>query len=127
MALSALGIDTKDCDFIWVHILSEKLDSETAKEWQLTNVDGKMKTMDDLRQFLERRARALEASTRQPEMKREALGSKDIDIKNKSEHYQSYQSTSMIFLRSANNLIVFTHVPSSSCFQLLTNMRRSNS
>ena len=55
-----------------------------------------MKTMDDLRQFLERRARALEASTRQPEMKREALGSKDIDIKNKSENYQSYQSTSMI-------------------------------
>ena len=96
MALSALGIDTKASDFIWVHILSEKLDSETAKEWQLTNVDGKMKTMDDLRQFLERRARALEASTRSPEMKREALGSKDIDIKNKSENYQSYQSTSMI-------------------------------
>ena len=58
MALSALGIDTKACDFIWVHILSEKIDNETAKEWQLTNVDGKMKTMDDLRQFLERRARA---------------------------------------------------------------------
>ena len=36
MVLSALGIDTKACDFIWVHILSEKLDSETAKEWQLT-------------------------------------------------------------------------------------------
>ena len=62
----------------------------------IDKVDGKMKTMDDLRQFLERRARALEASTRQPEMKREALGSKDIDIKNKSENYQSYQSTSMI-------------------------------
>ena len=79
-----------------MHILSEKLDSETAAEWQLTSVDGKMKTMDDLRQFLERRARALEASTLQPEMKREALGSKDIDIENKSEHCQSYQSTSMI-------------------------------
>ena len=95
-ALSALGIDTKACDFNWVHILSEKLDKETANEWQLTNVDGKMKTMDDLRQFLERRARALEASIRQPELKREALGSKGIDIKNKSEHCQSYQSTSMI-------------------------------
>ena len=47
--------------------------------------------MDDLRQFLERRARALEASTRQPEMKREALGSKDIDIQNESEDCQSYQ------------------------------------
>ena len=52
MALSALGIDTKACDFIWVHILSEKLDCETAKEWQLTNVDGKMKTVDDLKHFL---------------------------------------------------------------------------
>ena len=96
MALSALGIDTKACDFIWVHFFVGALDSETAKEWQLTNVDGKMKTTDDLRQFLERRARALEASTRQPGIKREALGSEDIDIKNKSEHCQSYQSTSMV-------------------------------
>ena len=127
MALSALGIDTKACDFIWVHILSEKLDNETAKEWQLTNVDGKMKTMDDLRQFLERRARALEASIRQPEMKREALGNKDIDIRNKSEHCQSYQSTSMIcsFCKQSHRIYT-THVPSSSFFQLLTN-RRSNS
>ena len=107
MALSALGIDTKACDFIWVHILSEKLDSETAKEWQLTNVDGKMKTMDDLREFLERRARALEASTRSPEMKRETLSSKYIDIKNKSQNYQSYQSTSMI-CSFCKSLIVFT-------------------
>ena len=70
MALSASGIDTKACDFIWVHILSEKLDSETAKEWQLTNVDGKMKTMNDLRQFFERRARALEASLSSCRLKR---------------------------------------------------------
>ena len=41
MALSALGIDTKACYFIWVHILSDKLNGETAKEGQLTNVDEK--------------------------------------------------------------------------------------
>ena len=97
MALSALGIDTKACDFIWVHILSETLDCETAKKWQLTNVDGKMKTMDDLKHFLERRARALEASIRPAEVERETLGNKNVDnIKNKSEHYQSYQSNSII-------------------------------
>ena len=95
MALSALGIDTKACDFIWVHILSEKLDCETAKEWQLTNVDGKMKTMDDLKHFLERRARALGASIRPAEVQRETLGNKNVDIK-KSEHYRSYQSNSII-------------------------------
>ena len=72
MALSALGVDTKACDFIWV-IMSDKLDGETAEEWQLTNVDGKMRSMDDLRKFLDRRARAVEASIRAPESKRDQL------------------------------------------------------
>ena len=56
MALSDLRIDTKACDFIWVHTLSNKLVVETAKEWQLGNVDGKMRSMDDYGKFLDCRA-----------------------------------------------------------------------
>ena len=60
MALGALGIDTKNWDFVWVHILSEKLDAEIAREWQLSNADGKLKSMEQMKKFLERRARVLE-------------------------------------------------------------------
>ena len=74
MALSDLRIDTKACDFIWVHTLSNKLVGETAKEWQLGNVDGKMRSMDDYGKFLDRRARVLEASNRALESKRYPLG-----------------------------------------------------
>ena len=91
MALSALGIDTKSCDFVWVHILSEKLDSETAREWQLSNAYGKLQSMEQLRKFLERRARALGASGRSLETTRELTREKRAE----RETCQSYQSNSM--------------------------------
>ena len=72
----------------------------------MTNVDGKMKTMDDLKHFLERRARALEASIRPVEVQRETLGNKNVDnIKSKSEHYQSNQSNSIIFFGKQSHRI----------------------
>ena len=89
MALSGLGIDTKSCDFVWVHILSEKLDSETPREWQLSNADGKLQSMEELRKFLECRARALEASGRSLETTRE------LTERAERETCQSYQSNSM--------------------------------
>ena len=61
MALKALGIGSTECDFLWIHILSEKLDTVTAREWQLSNKDGKLKTLKELRQFLDQLATALEA------------------------------------------------------------------
>ena len=91
MALIALVIDTKSCDFVWVHILSEKLDSETAREWQLSNADGKMQSMEQLRKFLECRARALDSSGRSLETTRKiTLGKRAA-----KETCQSYQSNSM--------------------------------
>ena len=102
--------------------MSEKLDCETAKEWQLTNVDGRIKTMDFLRQFRERRARALEASSRQPEMKGETIGIKNVDsIKDKSEHYQSYQSNSfdVFFLQTISSNLHLSQVPHSSNCNIL--------
>ena len=95
MALNALGIDTKASDFIWIHVLSEKLDSETAKEWQLTNVDGKLQSMDSLRKFLELRARALEASGGTSEQKREPMKENRNGNEKPDDAFQSYQSTSV--------------------------------
>ena len=64
IAFSALGFHTKKYDFVWVHILSEKQGSETARGWQLSNADVKLHSMEQLGKFLEYRARALEASCR---------------------------------------------------------------
>ena len=61
MALKALGLGSTECDFLWIHILSEKLDTVSAREWQLSNKDGKVKTLQEFRQFLDQRATALEA------------------------------------------------------------------
>ena len=33
----ALGIGSTECDFLWIHYLSEKLDTMTARELQLSN------------------------------------------------------------------------------------------
>ena len=61
LALSALGITSIEGDFRWIHISSEKLDTVTARDWQLSNKDGKLKTLQEFRQFLQQRAAALEA------------------------------------------------------------------
>ena len=71
MALSTLRIVTKGSDFVWVDILLDKLDTETACEWQLSNTDGKLQSMHQLRKFLERRARALETFGRSTDESRE--------------------------------------------------------
>ena len=93
MALNALGLGTKASDFMWIHILAGKLDSETAKEWQLTNVDGKLQSMNALRKFLELRARALEASGRTLEQKREPM--KENGKEKPDDACQSFQSISV--------------------------------
>ena len=49
MALKALGIDTDSCDFIWVYILAEKLDSDTREQWELFTPGDKPQTMNQLK------------------------------------------------------------------------------
>ena len=63
MALQALGLDTGASDFIWVHIISKKLDKESRRQWELQSRGDDIQSMDELQDFLEERARALEASS----------------------------------------------------------------
>ena len=62
LALTALGEDVDAADYVWVYLLSEKLDSETRHQWELHSPSDKPQTADDLLKFLEERARALDFS-----------------------------------------------------------------
>ena len=62
MALEAMGMDIQASDFMWVYLIAMKLDSETRQEWELHTTGDGVQTMASMRQFLEKRARALDFS-----------------------------------------------------------------
>ena len=62
MAMEAMSINTKVNCFFWVHIVSEKLDPESRRQWELDSAGDDIRKIDDSRKFIIRRARALEAS-----------------------------------------------------------------
>ena len=88
-----------------VHILSETLGTETAREWQLGNTDGNLQSIDQLRKFLERPARALEASDRFTYESRES----NRDKRTQRLHAKAI-SLILLAVSSATNHIAFTHV-----------------
>ena len=63
MAIEALKVNTKNSDFIWVRILSEKLDQESRRQWELDYPGKKLQTLQQLRDFINKRVQALEASS----------------------------------------------------------------
>ena len=62
MAMEAMSINNKVNCFFWVHIVSEKLDPESRRQWELDSAGDDIRKIDDLRKFIIKRARALEAS-----------------------------------------------------------------
>ena len=63
MAIEALEVNTKNSDFIWVRILSEKLDQESRRQWELDYPGKKLQTLQQLQDFINKRVQALEASS----------------------------------------------------------------
>ena len=61
MATEAPKYNTKD--FIWVRIISEKLDQEYRRQWELDYPGKKLQTLQQLRDFINKRVQALETST----------------------------------------------------------------
>ena len=61
-ALENQGVNVKECDFLLLHLVTEKLDPETRKEWELSSTGSDLQTYDQFKDFLERRCRALESS-----------------------------------------------------------------
>ena len=82
MALQGLGLDVGPSDFISVHIIAKNLDTQSRRQWELHSHDAQ--SMDSLKQFLEDRARALEAS---------ASSSKLVKKNQESNKVQCYQGS----------------------------------
>ena len=62
MALEALGMDIQASHFLWVYLITMKVDSETRRQWELHTTGDDVQTMASMRQFLEERSRALDFS-----------------------------------------------------------------
>ena len=62
MALQLMGLNVGPSDFIWAHIIARRLETQSRRQWELHSKGDDAQSMDNLKQFLEDRARALEAS-----------------------------------------------------------------
>ena len=62
MAIQALKVDISSSDFVWVHVLTKKLDSESRRQFELDHPGKDLQTLQQLRDFINRRVRALEVS-----------------------------------------------------------------
>ena len=62
MVMEAKNIDISlNCSF-WVHVICEKLDTESRRRWELDSPGHIIRKINELREFTAKRARALEAS-----------------------------------------------------------------
>lgn len=61
-ALSNIGIDVSTWDILIIHLIAQKLDTESRKQWEqkISDVADKLPTLPEFKGFLESRFRALE-------------------------------------------------------------------
>ncbi|XP_071580238.1 uncharacterized protein [Temnothorax nylanderi] len=59
-ALNALGQSTDHWDALLIYLISSKIDSTTAREWEKQCADYELPTLDDFKDFLNSRANLLE-------------------------------------------------------------------
>ena len=59
-ALNYLGLPTQHWDALLIHLITSKLDSNSAKDWELKLQSDKLPTFEDLEQFLQNRYQMLE-------------------------------------------------------------------
>ena len=65
LALSNLGQRVDNQDIIFVHLIAQKLPSETRKCWESSSAGRKPQRYLDVKNFMEERTRAIEAATQQ--------------------------------------------------------------
>ena len=62
-ALETFGVPVHQWDAILVYHISEKLDSESRKAWELAHAGNDLQTIQQMTYFLSERCRALESSS----------------------------------------------------------------
>ena len=59
MAIQALKVVTVPCGFFWVDLLSEKLEAESRRQFELDAPEKDLQTLDQLRQLINRRVQVI--------------------------------------------------------------------
>jgi len=59
-ALNALEQSTEHCDALFIYLISSKIDSVTAREWEKQCVDNEIPSLQQFKEFLNIRASLLE-------------------------------------------------------------------
>ena len=62
MAVQALKVGISSSDFVWVHVLTKRLNTESRRQFELDHQGKDLQTLPQLREFINRRVQALEAS-----------------------------------------------------------------
>ena len=55
MAIQALKVDVTSSDFVWVHVLTKKLDPESRRQFELDHPGKELQTLQQLTEFINRR------------------------------------------------------------------------
>ena len=93
MAIEALNVNTEASSFIWVRIVSEKLDHESRRQWELDYPGKKLQTLDQLRDFVNKRVQALEASNSAKKEQPVSQNTKFVRNREQRQVPQNYQTS----------------------------------
>ena len=93
MAIEALNVNTEASSFIWVRIVSKKLDHESRRQWELDYPAKKLQTLDQLRDFVNKRVQALEASNSAKKVQPVSQNTKFVRNREQRQVSQNYQTS----------------------------------
>lgn len=90
-ALNSLELPTDDWDCMLVFIISQKLDAETHKQWELSLAHNNLPTLNELTTFIEKRCRSLEAvvSEVKPNYRKQTENARVTNSRSSSSHHVS--------------------------------------
>ena len=89
-ALQSHKVDTSA--YIYVYLILEKLDPKTRRQWELQNPGPQLHDLDDVLQFIDQRARSLEASPH-ASIQPSSQAKQSQSNQNKNNHSNIYHST----------------------------------
>ena len=94
LSLQTLGLPVEHYDLFLIFLVTERLDLETRRQWEIASPGTSLQTYEALKTFIETRCNALEAST--PSPKQFYSEHKNQSQQNSQQHNQSYAGTQSI-------------------------------
>jgi len=93
-SLRALGVSTDEWDPILVFHVTEKLDNDSRRQWELQSPNKTYPKFKDLKIFIEQRCRALEATSSKSNVHNSSSRSNKLSTQSTSSHHSSSSTPS---------------------------------